>query len=115
MCALVVNVMVTSILPPLMLAGGSRMALVYGEDSQARRILACLYGSICVVSAFALVSLLGWQRADVAIAVAQTLFPLQIVYKLATLVAVGWHSPVVKANLVIVVLLLLALADVHAA
>lgn len=107
--ALLVNVAVTAVLPVVMLSPAYDVGAVYGPDGPARRILACLYGAICVLSLHALVS--AFVLGDVAgmYAIARVLFPLQIVYKLATLPAVGWASPVVKSNLAIVVLLAAAL------
>ena len=113
LAALIVNVVVTAILPVVMLSPLRDVSPVYGPDGPARRILACLYGAICTVSLWALVSwpLLGSPATTMA--VASVLFPLQIVYKLVTLPAVGWQNPVVKANLAIVVLLAAALVSIH--
>jgi hypothetical protein len=99
-----VNVVVAGVVGVLLLGGARRMAAVYGADSPARRILACLYVAIAASSAWAL---LEPHRLVVA---AQVLFPLQILYKLATLVAVRDRAnPVPWWNLGISVLLAFAL------
>ena len=85
------------------------MTPVYGPDSPARRILACIYGSIAAASAFALAcAALG--DAQMLRTVAWVLFPMQIGYKVATAFTVGLKNPVVLSNLAISVLLVLALA-----
>jgi hypothetical protein len=84
------------------------MVEAFGPDTPARRILACLYVAIGVLSLYALMHMaLG--RPDIARAIGMTLFPLQILYKPLTAVAVGLQSAVVRANLAVVVLLALAL------
>lgn len=81
---------------------------VYGRDTPARRILSCVYGAIGIVSLYALLQL-AFGNADTARAIGQTLFPLQIVYKLMTAVALWVLHPVVMANLGISALLALTL------
>ena len=84
------------------------MAEVYGPDTPARRILGCVYLTIGLISLYALLQMiLG--RADVALTIAATLFPLQIIYKLMTAYAVRLLHPVVIANLCISAFLALTL------
>lgn len=102
-----VNVVVAGVVGMLLLRGSQRMTSVFGPDSAARRILACLYAAIAASSAWAL---LDEQRLVVT---AQVLFPLQIVYKLATLAAVQDRSnPVPWWNLGISVLHVIALTKI---
>lgn len=69
---------------------------VYGTDTPARRILASVYLSIAILSAVALL----WPTHTIAIAT--TLFPLQVIYKLLTVPIVGTiRHPVVLSNLII--------------
>jgi hypothetical protein len=98
-----VNVVVVTIIPILMLRDVPAMRASFGPDSPARRILACLYGTIALASAAALAA----QAAAIpalSILIACVLFPLQIIYKFATLPVVGWANPVVKSNLAIALL-----------
>ena len=80
----------------------------FGPDSPARRILACIYVTIGLVSLYGFLQL-GYGRTEVALSVALTLFPLQIIYKLLTAFAVGLGNSVVLANLAISGLLVTAL------
>jgi hypothetical protein len=88
-----VNVIVVTIIPVLIARDSPAMTACYGPDSAARRILACLYATIAIASAVALVG----QASGM-------LFPMQIAYKLMTLPAVGWRNPVVKSNIAIALL-----------
>ncbi len=101
--SLILNAVVVFPLAILLLAGVPRMARVYGPDSPARRILACLYFAIGFVSVWALI-LMGSGELAAAAALAAPLFWVQIVYKLATLPSIGPRNPVVLANLAIAVL-----------
>ena len=79
--------------------GDTGMDDAFGPNSPARRILACVYFAILPASLYALI------RADFgAPQIALALFPLQIIYKLATAVAVGIDNPVVVTNLAVVAL-----------
>ena len=104
-----VNVAITATLPFLMLQAGSGMDIPYGLDSPARRILACLYASIAALSLFALGSYAIARSESLLLQIALVLFPLQIVYKLATVFAVGLDNAVVRTNVAIVILLLVTL------
>ncbi|MEO0829114.1 MAG: hypothetical protein AAFY03_01485, partial [Pseudomonadota bacterium] len=91
-----VNLIVAGLLPFVIAAGRPSVEMVYGPDSAARRILACLYGTIAAASGVALLAkALGWEELFIAITL--VLFSMQIVYKLATWPAVGLGSPVVRA------------------
>jgi len=77
------------------------MDAVYGPDTPARRILACLYGTIAAVSLLALGigSISGFSGNIVPMIAA--LLAFQTLYKVATAFAVGIGHPVVQANLMI--------------
>lgn len=109
--ALIVNVLIVTPLTIGLLARRATMDAVYGPDSDARRILACIYGAIGIVSLYALVQM-GLGTREVAVMIATTLFPLQIAYKLATAVFVGLQSPVVITNLVVSALQIVVLATI---
>jgi len=101
-----VNVIVVTIIPTLIIRDTPAMAAVYGPDHPARRILTCLYITIAIASAVALASQATGQPA-LSIRIASVMFPMQIAYKLMTLPAVGARNPVVISNL--------AIAALHAA
>jgi hypothetical protein len=72
------------------------MVAVYGEASPARSILVSVYLAIAVTSALALLF------PTYSIMIAKVLFPLQIIYKVSTIVTVGSIThPVVVNNLLI--------------
>jgi hypothetical protein len=104
-----VNVIVVTIIPVLIAGDSPAMTACYGPDSAARRILACLYATIAIASAVALLGQASGNAA-LAIAIAAVLFPMQIAYKLMTLPAVGWRNPVVKSNIAIALLHTVTLA-----
>ncbi len=85
------------------------IADAFGPDTVARRILACVYLAILLASLYALIRA-GLGAPQVALSVGLVLFPLQIVYKLATAVAVGLDNPVVLTNLAVVALHCVTLA-----
>ncbi len=74
---------------------------VFGGDTDARRILVCLYATIALVSAVGLGLALSGQTV-LATQLGMTLFAMQIAYKLMTVPMVGLASPVVITNLVVV-------------
>lgn len=92
------NSLITFAVVAALWRGGPAMTEAFGTDSPARRILACVYAAIGLVSVYALLQIAA-DKAAVAATVGATLFPLQIVYKLATAAAVGPRHPVVIANL----------------
>ncbi|WP_299048477.1 hypothetical protein [uncultured Tateyamaria sp.] len=103
--ALVVNLVI--LVPVIAGLVRGRMDLAFGPDTDARRILLCLYCSIAVASAvLILLHVLG---AAWAVPMTFALFAVQIMYKLATVVMVGLHSPVVATNLCVVVFQLSAI------
>jgi hypothetical protein len=78
--------------------GTKGMDGAFGPDTPSRRILACVYATILLASLAALVF------PDKAAEIAHTLFPLQILYKILTLPALGLRHPVARANAAIAVL-----------
>jgi len=107
--AFAINIAITWPLAWMMLTAHPNMDEVYGPDSDARRSLACIYFTIGLASVFALAQV-GLGNRAWALHIAWVLFPLQIVYKLATWPVVGLISPVVVTNLVVASLLVLTLA-----
>ena len=99
-----VNVVVVTIIPLLILQNAPAMTAVYGPDTPARRILACLYATIAMASGVALLAQFAFGRPELSVQIALVLFPMQIAYKLATAPAVGLRNPVVISNLAIAVL-----------
>lgn len=77
------------------------MIPAFGGDTDARRILTCLYATIALAS-FAGLSLMLLGQTALATQLGVTLFALQIVYKLLTFPIVGLQSPVVITNLLVV-------------
>jgi hypothetical protein len=99
----IVNIVVAGTLGSLLFfnnrAGGSRLVRVFGPNTPSRQILSCLYLSIGIVS------VVGLTHQDYFLKVPLVLFPMQIVYKLLTLLAVeDRQNPVPYANLAISVL-----------
>ena len=88
------------------------MDVPYGLDSPARRILACVYASIAVVSAFSLIAYAIGRSEEFLLRIVLVLFPLQIVYKVGTIFAVGLDNPVVRSNALIVLLLMAAMLTI---
>jgi len=101
-----VNVIVAGLLPFLLLSGSTSPGIqaVYGPDTPARRILACLYGAIALASAYALIGWAWLEQPGAPATVGLVLFPFQVAYKLATLATLGGRNPVVQANLAIAAL-----------
>jgi hypothetical protein len=102
-CSFLANVLITFLVVAALWRDGANMAEAFGADSPARRILACVYGAIGIVSLYALVQIAVGNFA-IAATVGSTLFPLQIIYKVGTAAAVGPRHPVVIANLGVVAL-----------
>lgn len=95
----IVNVLVAGGVAYLILTNSVSMTAVYGEATPARSILASVYLAIALTSAFALAF------PAYSIMIAKILFPLQIVYKLSTILTVGSIThPVVAANVFISIL-----------
>ncbi|KIN65381.1 hypothetical protein Z945_423 [Sulfitobacter noctilucae] len=104
----IANVLITFMLASAISRNHPGMTEVYGPDTPARRILACVYAAIGLVSLYGLVQM-GLGNTDIARAIGFTLFPLQILYKLATAPALWTMHPVVLANLGVSALLALTL------
>lgn len=84
------------------------MTDAFGPDSPARRILACVYMAIGLVSIYGLIQIASGQP-EIAATIGMTLFQLQIIYKLMTTATVGLQNVVVRANLGVVALLTVTL------
>lgn len=93
-----------------MLRQSEGMDAAFGPPSDARRILACMYGTIGLVSLFGL-GCIATGRGEVASQIALTLLPLQIIYKAFTIPAVGLNSVVVKTNVAVSLLHIATLAS----
>ena len=93
----IVNILVAGLMGILLFFDlGDRVIKVYGENTAARQSLSCLYLSIAIFS------IIGLFSQSYFIKIALILFPMQIVYKLLTLLAVKDKSnPVPYANLAI--------------
>lgn len=96
----IVNILVAGMMGTLLFFNmGNRIINVFGDNTPARQILSCLYLSIAIFST------IGLFNQDYFIKIALILFPVQIVYKLLTLVAVkDRKNPIPYANLAISVL-----------
>lgn len=106
----IVNLVVVTLIPWLIARDTPAMAAVYGPDSPARRILACLYATIALASGIALASHALTASPALSLRIAAVMFPLQIIYKLATVPAVGLRNPVVQSNVAIALLHTVSLA-----
>jgi hypothetical protein len=96
----IVNVLVAGMMGTLLfLNSTSQIIEVFGMPTPARQILSCVYLSIAIMSSIALVS------KTKIITIAVVLFPMQIVYKILTLIAVSdIFNPVPWSNLAISIL-----------
>lgn len=94
------NVAITVPLAWMMLRDARAVGTVYGPDSPSRRILACVYASIGLLS---LLGLYAWPTGhdETAMAVILGVLPLQIVYTLMSAFALPWRNPVVRINLAV--------------
>jgi len=80
----IVNVLVAGMMGTLLFFNlNSPIIEVFGPETPARQILSCVYLSIAVMSSVALIS------KSKIISIAVVLFPIQIVYKILTLIAVS--------------------------
>ncbi|WP_298676384.1 hypothetical protein [uncultured Lentibacter sp.] len=77
------------------------MTPAFGPDTNARRILVCLYATIAVASMVSL-ALLATGYTETGRHISVTLFALQIVYKSLTVLFIGFGSSVVVTNGVVV-------------
>ncbi|KIC51880.1 hypothetical protein [Tateyamaria sp. ANG-S1] len=96
--ALCLNIVILGPVILGLLSGG--MDAAFGPDTDARRILTCVYIAIAAVS----LGLIGLHVIGHRWAVPMTLalFSVQITYKAATALLVGLSSPVVATNLLVV-------------
>lgn len=96
----IVNILVAGMMGTLLFFNaGDRIKKVFGENTPGRQILSCLYLTIAIFSTIGLVS------QDYFFSIAMILFPMQIVYKLLTLIAVkDRKNPVPYANMAISIL-----------
>lgn len=99
--ALILNI---AILAPVIWAlssGSPDMDAAFGPETDARRILTCVYGAIAVVSA----ALIALHSAGHPWAIPMTLalIGVQVSYKLATVWVVGASNPVVMTNVLVIV------------
>lgn len=106
----IANIGITFSVARLIWRDAPQTAAVFGPDTPARRILACVYVSIGVLSLLGLILIAAGHPAR-AVQIAVPLFTLQITYKLGTAVAVGLRHPVVQANLAISALLAFTLVS----
>lgn len=81
----------------------AQMDTVFGPDTDARRILICLYATIALASGAGLFLMIAG-RANLALTLGVSLFAVQITYKLLTIPLVGWDSPIVKTNTRVVII-----------
>lgn len=96
----IVNVLVAGMMGSLLFFNSnSQIIEVFGPQTPARQILSCVYLSIAIMSSVALIS----KRKTISIAI--VLFPVQIVYKILTLIAVSEIlNPVPWSNLAVSIL-----------
>ena len=96
----IVNVLVAGMMGTLLFFNSdSQIIEVFGPQTPARQILSCVYLSIAIMSSVALIS----KRKTISIAI--VLFPVQIVYKILTLIAVSdILNPVPWSNLAVSIL-----------
>jgi hypothetical protein len=96
----IVNVLIAGMMGTLLFFNSTSPIIeVFGPETPARQILSCVYLSIACISSVALIS----KSRTTSIAV--VLFPIQIVYKLLTLIAVSdILNPVPWSNLAISIL-----------
>ncbi|MEL6885885.1 MAG: hypothetical protein AAFP87_15340 [Pseudomonadota bacterium] len=109
--ALMLNLLILVPLVVSLVGQSTGMEAAFGQTTDARRILTCVYGAIAALSA-ALIWL-HLASHSWAVPMTVTLFAVQITYKLATVPMVGLGSPVVMTNLLVVavqVVVLVALA-----
>lgn len=99
--SLVLNALIVFPVSIGMLSGQVGMDAVFGPPNTARQILASIYLAIGLVSLIALGGLaLGY--SSIVIPMAAGLLTMQVIYKLITVVTVGFGSPVVLTNLFVV-------------
>ena len=111
--ALAINCVITYPLSLMILIiKPERIDKVYGVDTEARRILGCMYLAIAIVSSLAMAVWIAKRNIHKTLVLAVPLFAVQIIYKVASAFAVGLQdkNPVIIANLGVVAFQLLTLA-----
>ncbi|MFL4469791.1 hypothetical protein ACERZ8_07895 [Tateyamaria armeniaca] len=108
--ALILNVVILAPVIWSLSFRGAGMDVAFGADTPARRILACVYGSIALLSIGLIV--LHSAAHPWAIPMTLALFAVQIIYKAATLWAVGVANPVVMTNMLVIVVQAIAIVTV---
>ncbi len=104
----IINVLVAGTMALLLMIDEPHMKKVFGESNPARQILSSLYMSIAVASLVALI------YPQFSITIALVLFPLQILYKLSTLITVSSkNNPVIWWNLVISIVHVMSLYTIY--
>ncbi|MEZ4451782.1 MAG: hypothetical protein R3B09_20130 [Nannocystaceae bacterium] len=98
--SLAVNVLVLIPVLALLVADAPAMTRVFGGDTPSRRLLACVYGAILAVSLALLVMIVVVGHPQAA-GWAQALLAVQVIYKGASVAAVGLRNPVIASNLAI--------------
>lgn len=98
--SLLVNIVVLAPVIWGLWTGSTAMEQAFGADTPARRILTCVYLAILLFSAACLVGTIG--GLDKFLPATLALLTVQVVYKIATVAAVGLSNPVIQANLAIV-------------
>lgn len=98
----IVNILVAGYFGMLLVTGGNRRVhAVYGANTPASRILGSIYLTI------ALVSIVAVAHPEFMLGIALVLFPLQIIYKIISVPAIGSiKNPVAISNFIIAVLLI---------
>jgi hypothetical protein len=107
--SLMVNIVVFGLLPVALLGQGITMLNTYGPDTAARRTLACVYGSIALVSFAALFSTALTSETTLLKHIATVLLPFQILFICLSRWSLGSGNPVANANLAIAALHTIAL------
>lgn len=104
----IINVLVAGVMSVLLITNERHMEKVFGGNTPARQILSSLYMAIAVASLVALVA------PQYSIGVALVLFPIQILYKISTLITVSSkNNPVIWWNLVISIVHVVSLYSIY--
>ncbi|MEP5760116.1 MAG: hypothetical protein ABJ327_12565 [Litoreibacter sp.] len=102
--SLMVNIVVAGLLPIALLGRGALMQGAFGPDTPSRRILACMYGTIALVSLGALVSVPTLGSTEIMIHTALVLLPFQIIFTFMTVALIGQRNAVATGNIIIAAL-----------
>jgi len=103
-----INVLIAGLMAILLMTNERHMKKVFGDDTPARQILSSLYMAIAVASFVALIV------PNYSISIALVLFPIQILYKLSTLLTVSSkNNPVIWWNFGISILHAVSLYTIY--